>query len=179
MVIGPDYVYIALPRTASQSMAAWLCEHHGGAVDNDLYHSAAVPEEHSKKLAFTIVRDPYRRMASLYRVMVQKFWPEPDQQVAETVGMTMAQFVRWCIGRPETQWWPQAKILAAWQGPITMLCFENLPDGLTDLPQSHGAFPHIGATEPGPIEPEAIGAINEHSRLDFERLGFEMKEGNA
>lgn len=175
MVIGPNYVYIALPRTASQSMTSWLCEHHGGVLRGDLYHTAEIPPAHRDKYTFTTVRDPYQRMASLFRLVAQKFWTDPDEQMEETVGMTMAEFVHWCVSRSQPQWWPQTAILEGCRID-EILRYELLPGCLHWLPwlppRRSSTFPHIDETEPGLIRAAAIQAINEHSEMDFDAYGY-------
>jgi hypothetical protein len=179
MVVGPDYVYIAMPRAASQSMWWWLAEFHDGEVVPNRYHTSDIPEKHKGKRVFTVVRNPYDRLCSLY-ALAQSFWPfEKYINVRQTNGMTLAQFVYWCNDRLETKWRSQAEILGRLEAEV--LRFEDLPHCLGGVFPGNNVsqFPRIGASLVTPgvrqywlREFNARRAVEEHSAEDFVRFGY-------
>jgi len=180
MIIGPNYVYIALPRTASLSVSSWLIADHAGRTFDGHYHSADVPRECRDHLVFTVVRNPYGRMASLYRFLEQKFWGRSDEW-CETAGMTMPEFVRWCIDRPEPNWQTQSQILSAYDGRLAVLRFEDFPGCLNVLPLEVGiGVPWMNRTwhleNPEEILTlDSMRAIEDHSRDDFEMFRYAIR----
>jgi hypothetical protein len=151
-------------------------ENHSGKMLHELYHHATIPGEYSGREVFTIVRNPYDRMASLYRLLKQKFWGRAGSRWEDTRDMSLAEFVRWCIGRPEPNWKPQRDILATCAQAVKCIRYEDLPDCLACLPMRGGTFPHIDRTDRdgAALTAEAIAAINKHSERDFD-FGYWMR----
>lgn len=59
------YVYIAIPRTASKSIAQWLAAYYDGHVVGK-HHSVDVPHRCRDYLVWTMGRNPYDRAVSGY-----------------------------------------------------------------------------------------------------------------
>ena len=56
MVIGPDFVFLAVPRTASQALTYHFLPKYGGeSLGIDDYHRMDVPPEHAQKFTFAVV----------------------------------------------------------------------------------------------------------------------------
>lgn len=70
MVIGPDYLFIATPKTASRSMRSWLETRFGGRRPKAFWHhEIKIPPRPTVKIPtlkyiFTTRRHPIRRMIS-------------------------------------------------------------------------------------------------------------------
>ena len=169
MVIGPEYVYVAVPRTASKSTSAWLVENYSGKYYGKAHHSTHVPGGSRKKCVFAVVRDPYERMRSYY-VMSQRpggFGPPYFEA-----------FVRWCrYGLPSNR--SQVAMLKTVNvplGDLLILRYETLVQDMQQLPflQPWVDLPVLNASESK--KPEltvaAIKAINRHSAEDFDRFGY-------
>lgn len=98
MIIGDDYVYIGIPRTASKSMAQYLCVYCGGRKWGH-HHSWKLPaidkwtlcrRDCTSKLIFTIGRHPANRALSIYRKArnakpSDKTWPPPGDRTFSAV----------------------------------------------------------------------------------------------
>jgi hypothetical protein len=110
-------------------MCAWL-EAHGGERRDDLYHFAAISEEHRDKVVLTVVRHPYHRMRSLYNFIRSEFWPVTSEGAAymETVGMSFVEFVRWCMTKPHQQWQSQTTILEPVLDKAIIYRYEEIDD---------------------------------------------------
>lgn len=65
MIIGPDFVFIAVPRTASNAMARLFLPKFGGQ-NYGKHHLRTVPERHRRKFTFAVVRNPYDRVFSMW-----------------------------------------------------------------------------------------------------------------
>ncbi len=182
MTIGPDFVYLAIPRTASQTLTHHFLPKYGGVMLAAAeYHRMDVPLKHADKFTFTVVRNPYDRMLSLWRFM-KKFSDATRRKVSMWSGMTPAEFASWCREYRDAapQWKSQSEFLSRARVDRA-LKFEDLEVGLRSLPfVDEFEMPLVhGATKRPPIEddltPEFVAAVNGHSGPDFERFGYEMR----
>ena len=182
MVIGKDYVFIGVPRTASMSIASWLHVDHGGEWYGS-HHETVVPAEHAHKFTFAVVRNPYERMASLWRYISTVFWPNADWRKSEEARQWQANgmvldcdletFVEWRVGQTDNRWWCQSDLLAGVRLDA-LLRFEDFPGCLAVLPfaESLDGLPHLGATERACLTAVQRAAIREHSWPDFAAYGY-------
>jgi hypothetical protein len=187
MIIGPNYVFIQVPRTASTSIASWLIAHHGGVSVGD-QHSTEIPEADRGKFTFTIIRDPYDRLPSLWRYLATRFWPSPRWRASReaedwlALGMPfdsgLPDFVDWAATQPGHQWCSQAEMLRDVRLDA-ILRFEDLMRGVYQLPfigepyqLDLARIPHLNETIPGILNEMAALAIMRHSEQDFGRFGY-------
>ncbi len=66
MIIGPDYVFISVPKAGTHTMYWILKKHFGGKQRKGAYHQKNVPKASRKKFLFTTVRNPYARAVSAW-----------------------------------------------------------------------------------------------------------------
>ena len=185
MIIGPDYVFIAIPRTASVSIASWLVANHGGVWHGD-HHGTDIPPEHRSKFTFTVVRDPFTRLPSMYRYVAEKFWPvarwRESQEAADwrALGIPfdcdLTTFVEWAATQRRHQRCSQWEMLADVRLDQT-LKFEDLPDCISDMPfrgdRDIVTLPRLGKTGSTPaLTTRERDAIWLHSRRDFRKFGY-------
>ena len=180
MNIGPDYVFVCIPRTASVSLSRdWLVRYYGGVdLPAEMYHSTEVPVEHIGKFTRTVVRNPYDRLLSLYHYVLL-FTEEDRTRDGIPVGCTAAEFVQWCTqtGTKDTRWFNQSMYFdrVRIDAVVHWECLEN---ELRLLPFVHEWHPTVrqNTTVHPPyqdeLKSEFIAAVNIHSALDFERFGY-------
>ncbi|MEM7125539.1 MAG: hypothetical protein AAF702_04380 [Chloroflexota bacterium] len=192
------YVYIGIPRTASKSTSRWLVEHYDGEWVG-FHHEWRVPEKAFDYLIFTVVRNPYERMAS---GMLAVLWgdiqpnparrvpspiPEPsteprEKRVQEARLIGKATILDDSSSVPEDGMNQSHFIKKA--GISLVLFFERLPECLGNLPfvdqDNLPPFPHVlerGIRPPGTFfdhfsdeEEQVTWAF---AAEDFELLGYE------
>jgi len=192
MVIGPEYVFLAMPRTASRAIDHWLRDHYSGVNPGGDHHSVEIPPEHQGKLIFAVVRNPYSRMASLYRLMKQEFWStgylaNTDEgrgwaQQGMRADMTPAEFVDWCAEHSDkANWAPLTTTLQRATVPyrqIQLMGYERLEADLRALPFVHKwhPLPIVGATvrrTDYDLGEEFRAAVRRHSWQDFGLLEYQ------
>jgi len=104
MTIGPDFVYVCIPRTASNMMERHFLPRYGGRPlsDTDVYayHANQVPDKYKDRFTFTIIRNPYTRMLSYYRFMMT--WPSGHPEAKTLDRSSAAAFVHSLL-RPENR----------------------------------------------------------------------------
>ena len=161
-----EFVYIAIPRTASKSMCQFLREHYGGR-DVDGYHDCTVRNEHQGYLIFTVVRNPYGRALSRYFKL--KAQPELDYLTHEgtmVAPMTQCDYVYTA-------------------GVELCLRFEDLPECVKLLPfvgNNPPPFPHLPEFIRRPkgtfhdlFTPEDEAYIWERQQSDFLNFGYKRQ----
>ena len=185
MIIGSSYVYLACPRTASNTTAQWLRRHYGG---RDLpvgykagpvgcrmqHHSTEVPDEHCGKFIWGVARNPYDRMLSLWAHLRHAHSPVVDG--IETPAGMVRRLLRdgYPAGQPVSTFCDWAPLVDR------VLKYEDLRDAAQSLP-FYGDYPFpetvVNHQPRGRFEdemtPEFIAAVNEHCAADFERFGYE------
>ena len=185
MIIGPDYVFIAVPRTASVSIASWLVAEHGGIWHGD-HHGTEIPPQHRGKFTFTVVRNPFTRLPSMYRYVAEKFWPDARwRESAEAadwreMGMPfdcdLTEFVDWAETQHGHQWCSQSRLLEGVRLNAVPK-FEFLPTCLSGLyfmgEPGPVNLPNLNPTGRAPVLTQRErDAIRSHSREDFEGFHY-------
>jgi len=180
MVIGPNFVFLAIARTASQMMTYHFLPPYGGvSLGIDSYHRMDVPMEHVDKFTFSVVRNPYDRMLSLW-YLIQMF--DRSALLLDNIlkDWTPAEFVMWCATQTRENWQSQTTLLLRARVD-QVLRFENLEADLRSLPFVNDfKMPLVyNAMDRPPVEsdltPEFIAAVNVHSEMDFIRFGYEIR----
>jgi len=82
MIVSDEFhfVYVAPPKTGSQSMRVWLINHIPDARELGHTHDMLVPEEYCEYSTFLTVRNPYDRVFSLW------WFQHMDARRAATIG---------------------------------------------------------------------------------------------
>lgn len=177
MVIGPDYVFLAVPRTASYWMVRRFLPLFGGQYQHP-HHGRIVPTTQQQKFTFAVVRNPYDRMLSIYHHLVQC---DITYNISAMTFPRFMEFVQqhWGLGA-----WPQTEFLSSARID-TVVRFETLKDDLAALPPFQIDFqakwrkagkPLNTSTRDLPWRDEALqyeAIIWEHSRDDFEEYGYQ------
>lgn len=65
MIVGPDYVYLEVPRTGSSSMREYLQKHEQG-TSIGAQHSVRIQPRHLQKRIWAVTRHPLDRLVSLF-----------------------------------------------------------------------------------------------------------------
>lgn len=182
MVIGPSFVFLAVPRTASQSLTYHWLPHYGGvSLGPDHYHRQDVPAEHQSKFTFAVVRNPYDRWMSLWYLM-QKISLEEKFNLGIRRALAPSEFVNWCrIAAPKMpNWLAQHQFLS--EARIdSVVKYENLRVQLQSLP-------FVDVWHEPPVEPGAMNrrplhmdmnrdfvqAVNTYSLETFRRFQYEI-----
>lgn len=175
MIIGPDFVFLAVPRTASHSIARhWLPQYGGVEADPADHHLWEVPPEHAHKFTWAVVRNPYVRVASWWCLM-QKFTKVLTEEMR---GVTFEDFPEWLRSGPKPdrhrKWLPQTEFLS--EARIDRVVhFENLESELRELPfvQHWIEVPRVNVSEiPHPeITPRFIENVNRYEDRSFDAYG--------
>lgn len=176
MVVGPDFVYLAIPRTASTTMRDHVLPIYGGRHVPP-HHQRSVPGQYRSYFKFTVVRNPYDRMMSAWAHLTNT----RDKWILDK---TPTQFVRacgeWKLGMNQSEFLGQQEL-------DMILRFENLIQELERLPfvrRTHVKdghvlpLPHLNAAPRSATVnlDEFIEAVNEHSAPDFERFGYRCED---
>jgi len=174
MIIAPDFVFLCIPRCASNTMREWLKRF--GGVSHEPHHGRFIPLEHRHKFTFAIVRNPYDRMLSMW------YHTRRNSPDAEWREMDVVTFARRCheteYGMSQRDFlepaWPlrqivQYEFLATW--PYWLGEMPN-PWGHPPAERRNaedrppwGADPNLGV--------DFIDAVNHHSLRDFDCWNYE------
>lgn len=181
MVLGPNYVFLCVPRCASNSIRDWLVEHFDG-VHMEPHHGTRIPAGHAGKRIVAVVRNPYDRMLSTWNHN-RKHSPEKRWR-----SMNAAEFARNC-GKLEFGMNQAEFLKPVW--PVVVVRYETLfrkdgarlLAGALRLKESVGRLPELPVRNAEPrnsywrqdrnMTSEFINAVNEHSLTDFAMWGYE------
>ena len=173
MVIGPDFVFVAVPRTASVLMAERFLPQFAGR-EFGRHHEVVIPAKDRKKFTFAVVRNPYDRMLSKYHFHRQKPGASHHDRANESTAAEMVDLFAGLDYRHRSM----TEFLEGVNCNM-ILRWENLAEEIHGLPFVGRAQlpskrintvrrPHW--TEEA--TPEFIAAVNQHSAPDFERYGY-------
>jgi hypothetical protein len=178
MVAGPDFVYVAVPRTASIAIARFWLPLYGGAELPRGHHRREVPPEHDGKFTWAVVRNPYERMLSLWRLFYLRRSKE-----------AFGDFLRHCINRPDRKVLMNQSRFLELARIDQVVRYEHLAADLGALPfveqwhpvprenTSEKPYPERRLRCPLPREhcwtAEERRLVEEHSWEDFSHFGYE------
>lgn len=152
------YVYIAIPKAGSQSVARWLVDHYAGTAEG-YHHAWDVPTAYSGYFVFTGVRNPYDRCFSAWWYRCR----EPSRQAGNAMfGWSFDRFMLSVMSYRETA---SRRPTAAAESSLTQKQYADLsgaqlalqiesPDQLAQLPFVSPPFPPLprhneNRTKPG------------------------------
>lgn len=179
MVVGPDYVFVEVPRTASTATRRWLLENAQGRLLPGGHHASVVPKEYLDRYCFATVRNPASRLFSLWCSCTNRGRESFLDFVLKLTNIR--KFGRggsWGIGASWI-WRTQASFLRNVRVD-TLLRFEDLPNSLAKLhfigrpvtlPVVHSQISSIRRRELSADEREAVWG---HSREDFKLFGYSL-----
>lgn len=176
MTIGPDFVFICVPRTASVAMTEWLKHYGGEALSPSEYHRRDVPTAHQHKFTFAVVRNPYERVVSMWRLL-RKFSETDLDYIGLSADPTLSDVVRWMMATPYPAYWNQVRFLETARIDA-MLRYENLETELRSLPfvQKWTPLPVMNTGDRKPISEdltgEAVRLINQCCAETFEKFNY-------
>ena len=175
MYIGPGFVFLAVPRTASNTITTLFLPQFGGCNTGE-YHACCVPHFHRHKFTFAVVRNPYDRMLSCW------YHLRRNDQIFNIRSMDFPEHMQ----PQKDKWGPdgrsQAEILS-YSRIDRVLRYENLAEEVLDLPFNLDRLPwptEVRNSEERPPwqeelqrHPDWVEIINRHSAHDFERFGYD------
>ncbi|HUX01141.1 MAG TPA: hypothetical protein VMY35_09210 [Phycisphaerae bacterium] len=197
-------VFVGTPKAACNAMYAWLERNLDGLRES--FHRRDVPAEANGYWRFTVVRNPYARAVSMWWTLTgqggAKEYPATEFIRREEGDTSLPAFLRWALRRAEggyvAEGLPDGWIgpQTFWLGPAEPLGFylhmESLEDELTSMllwrVEREGAWPPVERLNETRSQyrdwqrymtPEVVELVNAWAGADFERFGYERREGAA
>lgn len=183
-----DYVYVAIPKTASAAVRDFLCKNYRGKVISR-YHSVDIPEGYRDCFRFTVVRNPYERCLSRYFYEKNK-----AQRVPENIGFL--HFMEWLSQHQHNDPMPRSlyyinmtqKEFYDHSGCDTYIKIEDLDNEIRKLPfvgdLDSVELPVVRKTQNKPDIPfeeyflhnlkQAKMAVREYCEADFWAFNYEV-----
>ncbi len=201
MIISHEhrYVFIEIPKNASQSIRKFLLENCNGFSDG-VAHNVYVPEECKDYLHFCVIRNPYSRFVSLYDFICDR--PKHRcHELAKELGAL--KFAQWMADRSIEPALPynekecntcdhykdglfrgrdvnQYDFLSGLLPNIRLIRFESLTDDLKQLPfigNSVAKLEHLNVGKcvdwKVTVTPEVEPFVFQWAKGDFDHLGFQ------
>jgi len=179
MTIGPNFVFVAVPRTGSTWLATKVLPKFSGVMIGDDPHANRVPEKHQNKLIFTVVRNPYDRMLSVWHHLRRHDTSYGIDKMGFHVFISLLRYKRLM-----NAWGPEGGSQSEFLrlvNPNVILRYERLYEGLQSLPFIVGEITRrrVNASDRPPWQEEIqtpgyIEAVHGHSHEDFEAFGYEQ-----
>jgi len=177
VVVGAEYVFVAVPRTASTAVGRWLMAERGGERLPGGHHRRTIPPEHLGKHCFAAIRNPATRLHSLWCTCTNRGREPLEDFVRKLINFRkFGKGGSWGLGA-EWIWKTQLQFLSG--VPIDSIHrFEELPDSLESLPfvGEPVSLPlvssQISKVPKRPLTDSERDVIWEHSREDFEAFGY-------
>ena len=192
MTIGPDFVCVHVPRTASNAMSRLFLPLFGGAKVGK-QHDRVVPPEHERKFTFTVVRNPYDRMLSCWhhaqrnstnKAVAAMDFPEFMRLLPVGADVIRARDIP-VVGNPSENWDESGSGQALFLSAARIDCvlrYENLIGEVATLPfnskrikwpeERLNAEARPRWQDEIAAKPEWAGVVEWHSNLDFARYGY-------
>lgn len=130
-----NVAFMHIPKTAGTSITKWLIEHKGNSsIEQDENHPPYIKFMNGREsmFTFTVVRNPYERVVSLYHFMRNVIIPQyPDSTFLSVNGFTteglFPSFTDWVLNLdnmiyPEEMWYTVYTSQSEWNHPDIDLC---------------------------------------------------------
>lgn len=159
-------------------MSEWLKQYGGASLPAADYHRRDVPIEHRSKFTFAVVRNPYARVVSMWRLL-RKFPPDDLAYIGLPASLDLPVLVQWMAETPHACYWSQVRFLDAARID-RVVRFERLEEDLADLPFVRGWHP-ISVLNVGErfhaedLTPEAVRLIDICCAQDFTQFGYALQ----
>lgn len=176
MVVAPAFVYLAIPRTATNTMKLFLSV-FGGVRHGDP-HEPVVPKEFSDRFTFSVVRNPYDRMLSCWHHLCEHDYVHRGTRIRET---DFPEFLRlqdsdWGVeGKSQSEFLSKSRV-------DLVLRYESLADDVLSLPFNLNKTPWPderlnSSSRPFWEEelrqnPDWARLVETHSEKDFSAYGY-------
>ena len=147
----PEFVFVAMPRTASRSMHVWLRSRFPKSRAFGGHHLAEVPEKYAGFFKFAVVRNPFALHLSHY--LRRRSRPKNNMHNL-CREWSFYQYLRWLsdpLFQPIKCKEPPQSLVLAGVEPDQVLRFETLVEGIERLPFVKGKvtdFPTRNANRP-------------------------------
>lgn len=171
-VVGPDFVFLCVPRTATNLMARKFLPQFGGGIVEP-FHSQTPPAGMEDRFCFATVRNPYDQLLSCW---YHNRRHSPSIAVRH---MGLMEFLREALTISE--WVSQSEFLSKARLDV-VLQFENLSAEVLTLPFNRRRIPlpqeRINGEDRPPwkedLTPEFVEAVNILCEPDFAEFGYKM-----
>ena len=174
----PEFVFVAMPRTASRSMNRWLIDNFPGSdyVSRD-HHMTAVPDYAKDFFRFAVVRNPFELHLSHYLIRRARGRNNMHKWCKK---WSYYEYLRWLsdpLAEPIKCKEPPQSVVLAGVRPDNVLRYETLVEGIERLPfvkTPVDDFPTRNANEP--YDPAAYYADDRCRRLVMAFAGGDFIE---
>jgi len=211
--LEPEVVFVWIPKAAGSSMARWLRKNHGLTsahnigrltldsfpeypahrgitlghqnVDSLVTMGLLSAEKLNAAFSFAIVRNPYTRLASLWRYLISLGDFPPSKSFDDFVGTIAREKPRpgaynacgLSMASPMSTLTKQS----SWSGPQKIFHFEQLEQAVSRLKKTLGItadFPQMNVGEkisgPLPLSRKTVSAIQRFYERDFDTFGYDI-----
>lgn len=133
MTLGPSFVCLHVPRTASNTMSRRFLKQFGGERIGK-HHERIVPIEHIRKFTFAVVRNPYDRWLSCWHHLRRN---DRDHGIAD---MCFPEFMHLMVNGWGEGGYSQVEFLAEARMD-RILKYEDLAESVLELPFNAASIP--------------------------------------
>lgn len=177
MIIGPDYVFVSVPKCGTHTMYHVLQTYFDGVHLEPPYHRKKIPEIHQKKFRFTIIRNPYPRAVSIWMSLTRHV-AEKNDWIKAAGGDDLGSFMQLLLTGDLSKMrnLPSIMPIHKWLGGMKF----DLKIKLESLERSFAALPFIKGREyeiphelkrvddwKNYLKPEITPLIREWAGVDF------------
>jgi hypothetical protein len=140
----PEFVFVAMPRTASRSMNRWLLDRFPKAAYSGDHHETDIPNHARGFFRFAVVRNPFSLHLSHYLYRKSR---DQNNMHGWCRSRSFLEYLRWIsnpLASPIQSKEPPQSVTMARVEPDVVLRYESLTGGLESLPfvDTVENFPH-------------------------------------
>lgn len=185
-----NFAYLAVPKTASSSIVAWLLRLEGLKWDDKVaennryrtiqkYLKLSQHPQIKNPFRFTFIRDPKTRIASAFLDKFVKTLHHPAKGVKNELGkpegITFREFVHWLsttdLKDVDIHWMPQILMVHHFE-PDFLGTMENIDEGLREVSESIGIPISIGHDR------RVLADCHQHIKGAMDIVSSQMKDLN-